>query len=86
MDKGELLDVLYLDFQKAFDKELHQKLLWQVKAHGVMGNILAGIEDWLAYRKQERRHEWVFFWLTGCEEWCATEISAGPSIFYNLYK
>ena len=52
LDKGESVDVIYLDFQKAFDKALHRRLLKKLKAHGVKGKILAWIEDWLTGRRQ----------------------------------
>ena len=41
------VDVVYLDFQKAFDKMPQQRLLHKIKVHGVTGNVLAWIEDWL---------------------------------------
>jgi hypothetical protein len=46
-DKGEPVDVVYLDFAKAFDKVPHQRLLAKVKAAGISGNMLAWIKDWL---------------------------------------
>ena len=46
------MDVLYLDLQKAIDKVPHQRLLWKINAHGVGGNILAWIQNWLANRKR----------------------------------
>ena len=60
VDNGEPVDVVYLDFQKAFDKVPHQRLLHQIKVHSVTGNVLAWIEDWLTNRKQRVG---VFFWL-----------------------
>ena len=36
MDDGSPVNVIYLDFQKAFDKVPHQRLL-KLKSHG-MGN------------------------------------------------
>ena len=38
VDFGYPVDVLYLDFQKAFDKVLHKNLLLKIKAHGISGN------------------------------------------------
>ena len=35
LDKGEMVDVIYLDFQKAFDKVSHDKLLTKLKAIGI---------------------------------------------------
>ena len=46
------MDVVYLDFQKAFDKISHNRLWCKVKAHGIAGNVLRRIESWLADRKQ----------------------------------
>ena len=52
VDNGDSVDVVYLDFQKAFDKVPHQRLLHKIKVHGVTGNVFAWIEDWLTNRKQ----------------------------------
>ena len=52
MDNGGPVDVVYLDFQKAFDKVQHQRLLHKVTVHGVTGNVLAWIEDWLTESKE----------------------------------
>ena len=52
VDKGEPVDVLYLDFQKAFDKVPHKRLAYKLKAHGIGGSVLMWIENWLADRKQ----------------------------------
>ena len=40
VDQGKPVVVIYLDFQKAFDKVPHQRLLAKLKAHGISGSIL----------------------------------------------
>ena len=35
LDEGSPVDSIYLDFQKAFDKVPHQRLLLKLKAHGI---------------------------------------------------
>jgi len=46
------VDIIFLDFQKAFDKVRHMRLLEKMKAHGVGGKILNWIEKWLTGRQQ----------------------------------
>ena len=42
-----------LDFQKAFDKVPHQRLLLKLKAHGIGDSITDWIEQWLTDRRQQ---------------------------------
>ena len=46
------VDVIYLDFQKAFDVVPHLRLIRKLKAYGIDGNVAAWIEDWLKNRTQ----------------------------------
>ena len=43
VDKGEPVDVVYLDFQKA----PHKRLSCKIKAHGIGGSVLRWVENWL---------------------------------------
>jgi ribonuclease P/MRP protein subunit RPP40 len=52
VDKGEPVDVIYLDFQKASDKMPHRRLMKKVFATGIGGDIYNWMEDWLRDRKQ----------------------------------
>ena len=52
VDGGEGFDIIYLDFAKAFDKVPVKRLLKKVKAHGISGQVLQWIENWLAGRRQ----------------------------------
>ena len=47
IDKGSPVDIIYLDFQKAFDKVPHQRLLLKLKAHGIWDGLIDWIEQWL---------------------------------------
>ena len=51
-DNSRAVDVIYLDFQKAFDKVPHKRLINKVKAHGITGDLSNWIENWLFKRKQ----------------------------------
>jgi len=52
LDSGYPVDIIYLHFQKAFDKVLHHRLLMKLQAHGIGGNVLQWIGNWLSGRKQ----------------------------------
>lgn len=53
LDEGEAVDLIYLDFAKAFDKVPHCRLLTKLKAHGIGGNVLNWIKAWLSNRRQK---------------------------------
>jgi len=50
MDEGYGLDVIYLDYRKAFDTVPHQRLLTRLRMVGITGNLLAWIKDFLYNR------------------------------------
>ena len=50
--QGDPLDVIYLDFAKAFDKVLHKRLVKKLEAHGIGGKISRWIENWLTGSRQ----------------------------------
>ena len=47
-----MVDVIYLDFQNAFDKVPHQRLILKLKSHGMRNSIINWIEQWLTDRRQ----------------------------------
>jgi hypothetical protein len=53
VDEGKAVDIIYLDFAKAFDKVPRQRLLNKLRAKGVDVNIVNWIENWLSNRNQK---------------------------------
>ncbi|KAF2354344.1 Reverse transcriptase domain [Trinorchestia longiramus] len=51
-DSTKAVDLVYLDFQKAFDKVPHERLMAKVEAHGIRGNYSRWIRNWLTGRTQ----------------------------------
>ena len=52
VDDGSPVDVIYLDFQNAFDKVPHQRLILKLKSHDMGNSIINWIEQWLTGRRQ----------------------------------
>jgi hypothetical protein len=64
VDSGKPIDIIYLDFRKAFDKVPHRRLMEKVRAHGIRGLVANWIEEWLSNREQRvvlngRSSSWV---------------------------
>ena len=51
-DNNKAVDLVYLDFQKAFDKVPHERLMAKLNAHGIQGDASRWIHNWLAGRRQ----------------------------------
>ncbi|KAK4828554.1 hypothetical protein QYF61_027523 [Mycteria americana] len=52
VDEGKAVDVVYLDFSKAFDTVSHSILLEKLAAHGLDGCTLHWVKNWLDGRAQ----------------------------------
>ena len=52
LEVHKAVDLIYLDFQKAFDKVLHERLLVKVMTHGIQGSAARWIRNWLEGRRQ----------------------------------
>ena len=50
--KIDEVDIIYLDFAKAFDKVPYQSLFKKLISHGMGGNILERVKNWLTGRRQ----------------------------------
>ena len=55
VDQGMPVDIIYLDFKKAFDSVPHMRLLSKLAAYGICGNVIKWIETFLTGRSQHVR-------------------------------
>ena len=53
LDNNQQVDMLILDFSKAFDTVPHKRLLKKLEPYGINGNILSCLEAWLTQREQQ---------------------------------
>ena len=67
LDQGKQIDVIYTDFEKAFDKVPHHGLLCKLKEYHLDHRLLHWITDFLCNRKQRVR-------VNGCySQWYRVE-------------
>jgi len=52
VDSGENVDVVFLDFAKAFDKVSYRRLVLKLEAHGIDSKLISWIAAWLHKRVQ----------------------------------
>ena len=63
-DKGDSLDIIYLDFSKASYKVPHKKLIQKLEGYGIQESVLRWTVEWLEDRKQRvqlngHRSDWA---------------------------
>ena len=52
LNTGLSVDTVYLDFEKAFDRVPHKRLLKKLESIGIDGNLLSWSQSFLSNRKQ----------------------------------
>ena len=52
VDEGIPVDAVHLDFEKAFDKVSHSKLLSKMDRHGIEKGVVRWVRSWLSGRRQ----------------------------------
>ena len=50
---GKQIDIILLNFSKAFDKVNHSKLLWKLHQYGIRGHVMGWIRAFLGSRSQQ---------------------------------
>ncbi|CAF0772247.1 unnamed protein product, partial [Brachionus calyciflorus] len=48
LSEGKIIDVIYTDYSKAFDKVNHKKLIHKLEKYGIKGAVLNWIKDFLS--------------------------------------
>ena len=86
VDDGSPVDVVYLDFQKSFDKVPHQRLLLKLKAHGIGNDVINWIEKWFTHRRQGVLVGGEISNWKSVFEWGTTGISIRSYTVFNIYK
>ena len=84
-DNTKAVDIIYLDFQKAFDKVSHKRLLSKVKAHSITENLSKWIDDWLSEHKQQVVINGKNVRVGKRKQWHSSGVCIETNTFYNLH-
>ena len=87
VDEGSPVDVInYLDFQKAFNKVPHQRLILKLKSHGMGNSIIDWIEQWLTDRRQRVVVDGEVSTLEISLEWGAPRICTRAYFIFGIHR
>ena len=81
LDQGYGVDVIYLDYSKAFDSVPHQRLLCKLKAYGIRGNLLSWLSNFLLNRLQRVTINGCLSDLTNVQSGVPQGSVLGPLLF-----
>lgn len=59
IDEGRAIDIVFTDFSKTFDKDLHGRLVCKVGSHGIQDELPSWIQNWSCGRR-------LGWYLSGC--------------------
>lgn len=75
IDEGRAIDIVFMDFSKTFDKDLHGRLVCKVGSHGIQDELPSWIQNWSCGRRQRVVFVGLYFKFDACDQWCASGIS-----------
>ena len=84
-DNRETIDVVYLDYKKAFDSVPHERLLTKLGAYGVTGSILKWIRPFLERRLKSQSWK-IFLRSFSSFKRNPTGTNFRPNFLYNFHK
>ena len=84
-EQGDI-DVIYIDFAKAFDAAPHKRLMWKVKSYGFKGDLLNWIKSFLTNRRQRVKVGGINIGLVKSEKWSSSGFRFGSYFVCHLHK
>src|SRR5437867_13291902 len=86
LENGNQIDVIYTDFEKAFDKVPHKRLLMKLTSYRVDEKLIAWIEAFLCNRMQQVKINGVLPWVKECSEWYSARNCFRALVVYYFHQ
>jgi len=85
LDNGFGVDVIYLDYSKAFDSVPHQRLVAKLEAYGIRGGLHIYLNVKFSFKQIPKGGvEQPVVQVGSSMEWCSTGICLGTPSAYPL--
>ena len=86
LNDGNSVDVIYVDFKRAFDSIVHSKLLYKLQCYGICGKLLAWISAFLHGRSQSVVVENTNSAFVTVLKWRSSGLRIRPYSIHLVYK
>ena len=87
LDSNGDVDIIYLDFQKGFDKVPHKRLLKTLWGYDFRGKVHSWKREFLKKKQvTESSDKWEMLILSQSYKWNSTGKCVGPDIVPYIYK
>jgi len=81
MDEGRQVDVIYTDFEKAFNKVSHKRLLGKLRSYSVKKDLIKWIKGFLLHRRHQVRVNSEYFSFMRVTSCIPQSSVLGPLLF-----
>ncbi|KAF7235622.1 Cytochrome P450 2J2 [Varanus komodoensis] len=84
VDYGNVVDMIYLDFRKAFDRVPHDILISKLALTGLRGTSIRWSHSWIQRLNSETAHQWHLLKLGNGNKWGLQGSVLDPALF-NIF-
>ena len=82
IQQNKCLDIIYFDFQKAFDSDSHLRLLQKIQSYGISGDLLHWFSSFLINRTQQVQTDTTLSGPKHVTNGVPQESVLGPTLFF----
>ncbi len=86
LDQSDCIDVIFLDFKKAFDTVPHERLITKLQGYKIEGNVLNWVKMFLNNRQTASSSKWGDFEMVICGKRNPTRKRPRSSTISSIYK